>query len=91
MYTLVWTARFTRSAERFVRHHPQLRARLASVLRDLEQNPFQPHLRLYELSGKLKGLQAASLTYEYRITLIVLVTEREIVLLDIGSHDEVYR
>lgn len=91
MYTLVWTARFTRSAERFIRRHPQLRARLASVLRDLEQDPFQSHLRLRELSGKLQGLQAVSLTYEYRITLIVLVTEKEIVLLDIGSHDEVYR
>lgn len=91
MYTLVWTARFERSAEKFVRRHPQLRARLAAVLRDLEQDPFQPHLRLHELGGKFKGIQAVSLTYEYRITLIVLVTAKEVVLLDIGGHDEVYR
>jgi hypothetical protein len=31
------------------------------------------------------------LTYSYRVTLTLLITEQEIVLLDIGSHDEVYR
>ncbi len=91
MYTLVWTARFTRSAERFARHHPELRSRVASVLRDLEQDPFQPHLKFHNLGGKLKGIQAVSLTYDYRITLTVFVADKEITLLDIGSHDEVYR
>lgn len=91
MYELVWSARFIRSAERFAKFHPDLRARLASVLRDLEQDPFQPHLKLHNLSGKLKGIQAVSLTYDYRITLTVMVTEKEIILLDVGSHDEVYR
>ena len=32
-----------------------------------------------------------SVTYAYRITLTLRVTKKEIVLLDIGSHDEVYR
>ncbi len=91
MYELVWSARFTRSAERFAKLHPDLRARFASVLRDLEQDPFQPHLKLHKLSGKLKGTQAVSLTYDYRITLTVMVTEKEVILLDVGSHDEVYR
>ena len=43
------------------------------------------------LSGALAGIQAISLTHAYRLTLILKVTEREVVLLDIGSHDEVYR
>lgn len=91
MYELVWSTRFTRSAERFSKRHPDLRARLASFLRDLEQDPFQPHLRLHNLSGELKGTQAVSLTYGYRITLTVMITEKEIILLDVGSRDEVYR
>ncbi len=91
MVTLVWTARFTRSAEKFARHHPELRSGVASVLRDLEQDPFQPHLKLHNLGGKLKDIQAVSLTYDYRITLTVFVTDKEVKLLDIGSHDEVYR
>lgn len=91
MYSLVWTPRFTRSAERFAKRHPQLRAKLAAVLRDLEQDPFQPRLKLHNLPGELAGMQAVGLTYDYRITLTVMVTEKEIILLDVGTHDEVFR
>ena len=91
MYTLVWSTQFTRTARNFAKHHPELRPRFAALLRDLERDPFQPHLRFHHLGGKLEGIQAVRLTYEYRITLTVMVTEKEIILLDIGSHDEVYR
>jgi addiction module RelE/StbE family toxin len=91
MYTLVWTAAFTRSAERFVQQHPELRAKLAAVLRDLESDPFQPHLKYHPLSGRLKGFQAVSVTYSYRIVLTLEIADKELILLDIGSHDEVYR
>ena len=91
MFTLVWTARFTRSAGSFVQRHPELRAKLAVVLRDLERDPFQPRLKYHHLGGKLKDVQAVSITYDYRIILTIVVTDREIILLDIGSHDEVYR
>ena len=91
MYTLVWSAGFTRAAKKFVDQHRELRAKLAAILLDLETDPFQPHLKYHHLTGKLKGIQAVSLTHSYRITLTVMITEKEIILLDIGSHDEVYR
>jgi addiction module RelE/StbE family toxin len=90
MYQLIWTARFTRTAKKFAQAHPDLRQRLARVLRDLENDPLQPHLRLHPLKGKMQGLHAVSVTYSYRISLTLKVTEKEIILLDIGSHDEVY-
>lgn len=74
-----------------MKRHPELRSRLAKILHDLEQDPFQPHLKFHSLGGKFSGAQAISLTYDYRITLTVVVTEKEISLLDIGTHDEVYR
>ncbi|MFZ1575826.1 MAG: hypothetical protein WAT36_11445 [Chromatiaceae bacterium] len=40
------------------------------------------------MTGALAGVQAVSLTHAYRLTLILKVTEREIVLLDIGVHDD---
>lgn len=91
MYELIWTTSFTRLAKKLTRQQPELRTRLATILRDLEIDPFQPHLKLHSLHGKLQGMQAVSLTYEYRIILTVMITEKEITLLDIGSHDEVYR
>jgi len=91
MYTLVWSAGFSRSAEKFIKRHPELKNKFAAVLRDLENDPFQPHLKYHQLTGNLKDVQAVSITYSYRITLTIIVTEKEIVLLDVGSHDEVYR
>lgn len=91
MYTLVWTAGFTRTAREFLAHHPELRQKIAAILRDLETDPFQSHLKFHRLTGTLKGIQAVSITHSYRITLTVLVTGKEIILLDIGGHNEVYR
>jgi len=53
-------------------------------------DPFEPSLKLHALTGKLQGLQAVSLTYSYRITLTLQITAHEILLIDIGSHDEMY-
>ena len=62
-----------------------------SVFRALEDGPFQPSLRLHPLSGKLRGKHAVSLTRDYRITLTLVVSDQTITLIDIGTHDEVYR
>ncbi len=91
MYTLVWTAHFTRAAKKFSTHHPELKKKLARIFIDLEKDPFQPHLDYHHLSGKQSGIQAVSITDSYRLALTVMITKKEIILLDIGSHDEVYR
>jgi addiction module RelE/StbE family toxin len=91
MYTLAWTSGFSRAAGRFLKHHPELRDKFAAILDDLEQDPFQPRLRYHHLGGKLKGVQAISITSSYRLTLTILIADQEINLLDVGSHDEVYR
>jgi mRNA-degrading endonuclease YafQ of YafQ-DinJ toxin-antitoxin module len=89
-WTLVITAFFERRARKFLTKHPDLRPRFIQTLEQLRADPFQPGLRLHALSGRLQGMQAVSLTHGYRITLTVQITEHEILLLDIGSHDEVY-
>ena len=91
MYALVTTRHFDRSIAKFSRAHPELRRQLAKVLGDIESDPFQLHLRLHALKGSLEGLHAVSLTQAYRITLMVRTKKKEIILLDIGSHEEVYR
>ena len=91
MYALATTSYFDRRVAKFTRAHPELKKPLAKVLRGLEANPFQPQLPLHALKGELEGLHAVSLTHSHRITLTVRVTKQEIVLLDIGTHDEVYR
>jgi len=90
-FALITTQHFERRARKFLRKHPDLRQALRDTLDDLSRDPFQAKLKLHPLSGNLAGVQAVSLTYTYRLTLLVRVTEQEVVLLDIGAHDEVYR
>jgi len=91
VFTVATPESFLRQARKFFKKHPDLRPRFAVVFEALRQDPFQPSLGLHPLTGKLAGCHAVRLTYSYRITLTVMVTEQEIILLDIGSHDEVYR
>ena len=91
MYAIVTPLQFLRQARKFFKKHPDLKSRFGDVLGDLQKDPYQPRLELHALSGKLAGCYAVSLTYSYRITLTLMVSEKEIILLDIGSHDEVYR
>ena len=90
-FVLVTTQHFERRARKFLRKHPDLRQALRDTLDDVSRDPFQSKLKLHLLSGNLAGVEAVSLTYSYRLTLQVRVTEQEVVLLDIGTHDEVYR
>ena len=89
--TLVWTQTFLRTARKFVRRHPELEGLLEDVFRQLARDPFVPRLRLHPLKGRYAGKHAVALTYDYRIVLILKLEKKEVVLLDIGTHDEVYR
>ncbi|MBJ6725029.1 type II toxin-antitoxin system RelE/ParE family toxin [Geomesophilobacter sediminis] len=91
MYRIVTTDSFLRTARKFFRKHPDLRSRFADILGELQKEPFQPALGLHPLQGKLTGCYAVRLTYSFRVTLTIVISEQEITLLDIGSHDEVYR
>lgn len=90
MFTITTPHQFLRQARKFFKKHPDLKPRFTEVVAQLQNDPFQPGLRLHPLAGKLAGCHAVSLTYSYRITLTLLITDKEIILLDIGSHDEVY-
>ena len=90
-FTLVWTETFLRTARKFLRRHRDLKGLFEDVLRQLETDPASPRLRLHPLQGRHRGKHAVRLTYEHRIVLILRTTAKEIVLLDVGSHDEVYR
>jgi len=60
------------------------------VLRLLGLNPFHPSLRLHKLKGKFADKYSVSTTMSYRIIIALVITEKEIILIDIGHHDKVY-
>jgi len=88
VFSIVTSNYFLRRANKSFKQHPGVKERFTEVVDDLKKDPLQPHLALYNLGAKTKGCQAVSLIHGYRITLTL--TEKEVILLDIGSHDEVY-
>jgi mRNA-degrading endonuclease YafQ of YafQ-DinJ toxin-antitoxin module len=59
-------------------------------LKKLENDPFEPSLKLHKLQGNLEKFHAVRLTYEYRIVLILMIIDEQVVLVDIGTRDDVY-
>ena len=90
MYALVWTPTFKRAAKRFLKQHRDLVGDFDLCVHKLERDPHDPALRLHPLRGKLEGKHAVSVTYAYRIVLRLELLDNEIILHDIGSHDDVY-
>ncbi len=87
---IVFTESYTRRARRFFKRHPDLLGIYAKTLQLLELDPNHPSLRLHKLKGKLNELHSVSVTLAYRITLSFTIVKGAIVLIDIGSHDDVY-
>lgn len=89
---LLPTAAFTRAARRLARRNPRILAELPAVLHQLEADAFAPSLRSHKLKGKLGHCWACSVGYDLRIVFrFVQRPEGEaIVLLSLGTHDEVY-
>jgi len=90
-WTLARTATFLATARKFFRRHPELKGEFADLLDQLQEDPFVPRLRTHALKGRHRGAYAASLTYSFRVVVLIRVIGKEVILLDIGSHDEVYR
>ena len=90
-WALARTETFLATARKFFRRHPELKGEFADLLEQLHEDPFVPRLRTHPLKGRHKGTHAVSLTYSFRVVVLIRVTSNEIILLDIGSHDEVYR
>ncbi|AFY30842.1 type II toxin-antitoxin system mRNA interferase toxin, RelE/StbE family [Calothrix sp. PCC 7507] len=94
MRLLVLTPKFKRAFRKFVKRDANLQQRIEDTLQQLEADIFAPALDTHKLSGKLEGLQSCSCGYDCRVVFSIeqdTETNHEvIVLLDIGTHDEVY-
>jgi addiction module RelE/StbE family toxin len=94
MRKLAWDTSFRRAYRKWVRKNPGLQGRIFEVLSLLATDVFDPQLKSHKLRGQLEGLWACSVEYDCRIVFTFEPdpesSEDMIVLIDIGSHDEVY-
>ncbi|MDJ0659958.1 MAG: type II toxin-antitoxin system mRNA interferase toxin, RelE/StbE family [Crocosphaera sp.] len=91
---VVWNSRFRRAFKKLIKKNPELQNRITRVLILLAEDPLTPSLKSHKLTGNLSNLWSCSVTYDCRIIFILTqdedAEEAIIILVDIGSHDEVY-
>ena len=93
MRELVLTPKFKRAFRKFVKRNSQLEPKLIQVLQLMKEDVFATQLSTNSLQGKLAGLKACSCGYDCRILFTIEISQEQteiIVLLDIGTHNEVY-
>jgi mRNA interferase YafQ len=94
MIMLAWGTSFRRAFKRYTRRNLARQKRVFETLKELADDPFHPALKTHKLSGELKGLWACSVEYDCRIVFAFEpdpdTGEEMIVLIDLGTHDEVY-
>jgi mRNA-degrading endonuclease YafQ of YafQ-DinJ toxin-antitoxin module len=89
---LIQSPAFARAAKRFVGKNPGAADAIRSALKLLVEDAFDPRLRTHKLKGDLAGCWAASAGYNLRIVFEFVPQDNgeAILLLSIGTHDEVY-
>ena len=90
-FRLVFTDRYNKKAAKWVKKHPALKTQYLKTLQLMELDIHHPSLRLHKLSCSLSDLSSVSINMSYRITLELIIQDRDIILINIGSHDDVYR
>jgi mRNA interferase YafQ len=85
---------FKKALKRLIKKNPQLENKVLDTLDLLELDPFTPSLKSHKLKGNLAEYWSCSVTYDCRIIFAFSQDEESeedlVVLIDIGSHDEVY-
>ena len=94
MKSLVWGSSFVRVFKKTVRRQPELWSRIEQALRQLAADPFAPGPHTHKLKGRLAGTWACTAGYDCRIVFEFVLNpesgEEEILLIDVGTHDEVH-
>lgn len=89
MLKISFSDSFKRSFKKRIKGNEILEKKFKIKLEKFKQNPFEQSLKTHKLSGKLKDLWSFSLEYDLRIV-FYFTDDGNAVLVDIGTHDQVY-
>ena len=89
MIRVVWDEGFKRIYKKKIKNDKTLKIKFWKKMKQFAKNPLQPQLRTHKLSGELCGTWAFSISYDCRVV-FKFIERKEVLLIDIGSHDEVY-
>jgi addiction module RelE/StbE family toxin len=90
---MVLASSFKLAFKKLIRRQPNLEELIEARLALLVADPFDPVLQTHKLKGKLTEAWACSVEYDCRLVFTFENSEsgeEEMLLIDVGSHDEVY-
>tara|TARA_B110000285_G_scaffold220087_1_gene271471 strand:+ start:712 stop:987 length:276 start_codon:yes stop_codon:yes gene_type:complete len=87
---IIRTSSYEKKERKFFSKRPKLKDKYKDVLKLLSSNLSSSKLKLHKINRN-PPVYSVSLTYSYRIILDFIFLENEILLIDIGNHDKVYR
>ena len=94
MNKIVISNKFKRAFRKFTRRNSKLQNKIEEIITKLSEDAFAPTLGTNKLEGKLAELLSCSCGYDCRIIFAIETNKKTaetlIILLDIGTHDEVY-
>lgn len=90
MFKILFTEAYDNKAKKFFKQHPDIKKQYEKTLELLESNPYHQSLRLHRLKGRLKHLYSVSINIVYRIIIEFIFENDKIILIDVGSHDDIY-
>jgi toxin HigB-1 len=91
MYSIIYTSSYEAKAKKFLQKHSELKNQYIKTLKLLELNPYHPSLRFHKVNINGREIYSISINISYRITMDFYVKKEEIVLINIGDHDTVYK
>lgn len=89
MIKIIWDEGFKKTYRKKIKRNQDLKDKFWKAVKQFTQEPFTPSLKTHKLTGQLEGLWAFKIDYDCRIV-FKFIDSKKIMLIDIGSHDEVY-
>lgn len=90
MYKLFFPYSYEEKVKKFLKKHPDLVKQYSKTLQLLEINPYHSSLRLHQFKTKSFEGYSISINLSYRISLEFMIKEQEIILVNIGDHQDIY-
>jgi len=91
VFEIIITESYEKKGSKIFKKHPDLKEKYVKVVTIFKTNPLHPSLSIHKLTGKKREYFSISLDMNYRMILDFIVEDKKIILLDIGSHGEIYK
>ncbi len=81
---------YNKKVIKFFKKHKDIYPQYKKTIEILQNNPQHPSLRLHKLQGNMNQFSSVSINMKYRIVIDFIIIDEMIILVDIGSHSDVY-